>query len=142
MKKLACFIVFLAFALVSCKKEPVPQPEPQLPVNFTNTAGEWVLQSWKGEDMADAGIYLSLRDKEFVLWQSVGSMYPVKYTGSYNIYEEEGTGMIIRGIYDYTYEYWNNRYIITSLTENSMEWTSVDDRSDVYLYIKTTNFPK
>ncbi|MBP9998141.1 MAG: hypothetical protein KBS67_02755 [Bacteroidales bacterium] len=109
----------------SCQKAELPEPEPQLAVNFTNTSGEWELKTWNGNDMSDTPMHLTLKAKKFTIVQTIGSMYPETFTGSYNIYEEEGLGMIIRGIYDYTYEYWANRYIISSLTASSMEWTTV-----------------
>lgn len=142
MKRILCLITFAVLLLASCTKPAQPQAEPQLYVNFTNTSGDWVLQSWKGNDMSESGIYLRLKNKEFTLWQSVGSMYPVKYTGSYNLVEEEGTGTIIRGVYDYTFDYWQHKYVITSLTSSTMEWTSLDDRSDVYVYVKSVDFPE
>ena len=139
--------IIAAFAclgiLCSCHKEtPEEIVEPQVPVTFTNTSGDWVLTTWKGNDMSAAPVYLRLKNKEFTLWQNVNSMYPEKYTGEYNLIEEEGTGTIIRGMYDYTYEYWQHKYIITSLTATKMEWTSEDDPEDVSLYERTKSFPK
>ena len=133
-----CALVFLA----GCDKPVVPQPDPQLPVTFTNTSGDWVLDTWEGNDMSSAQIYLRLKNKEFVMWQSVNSMYPVKYTGTYNITEIEGTGFVIRGMYDYTYEYWQHQYVISSLTSDTMEWTSLDNPADVSVYRRTDAFPK
>ncbi len=128
--------IFVVLAAASCRRvEPEPQ-EPQLPVTFTNTAGEWNLSSWKGSDVEEGTVWIRLKNKEFVLRQSVGSMYPVEYTGSYNLIEEEGVGTIIRGLYDYTYEYWEHKYVITSLTSKQMEWTSMDDPDDIYIYTK------
>lgn len=92
--------------------------------------------------MSSAQIYLRLKNKEFVMWQSVNSMYPVKYTGTYNITEIEGTGFVIRGMYDYTYEYWQHQYVISSLTSDTMEWTSLDNPADVSVYRRTDAFPK
>lgn len=112
-------------ATASCQKEQIPESEPQLTVNFTNTSGEWELVTWNGNDMSDTPMHLTLKAKRFTILQTVGSMYPEKVTGSYNIYEEEGLGMVIRGIYDYTYEYWVHSYVISSLTASSMEWKTV-----------------
>lgn len=131
----------LALALSCNNVDPEPM-EPQVPVTITNTTGDWVLSTWRGEDMSAAPVYVRLKDKRFTLWQSVGSMYPVKYTGDYNLYEEEGLGMIIRGLYDYTYEYWSHKYCITSLTATKMEWTSLDDPTDISLYERTDSFPE
>ncbi|MCQ2146748.1 MAG: hypothetical protein MJZ16_04440 [Bacteroidales bacterium] len=135
-------ICLSALLIFSCTKVEPEDVEPQIPVTFTNTAGDWVLSSWRGEDMSGTPVYVRLKDKKFTLWQSVGSMYPVKYTGEYNLYEEDGLGMIIRGMYDYTYEYWAHKYSITSLTKTKMEWTSLDDPTDVSLYERTDSFPE
>lgn len=126
---------------VSCNHRVEPEPaEPQLPVNFYNTAGTWKLIDWKGNDMTDGPqvvISLKTSDKTFILEQSVGSMEPTTLTGSYNIYEEEGVGMAIRGSYDFTYDYWSHIYVITSLTATKMQWTALDDPEDVSLYERT-----
>lgn len=140
-KYIIAILACLALAC-SCKRID-PEPEvPQLPVTFTNTSGDWVLVTWRGEDMGAVPVYVRLKDRRFSLWQSVGSMYPVNYTGDYNLYEEEGLGMVIRGIYDYTYEYWSHKYCVTSLTATTMEWTSLDDPTDVSLYERTDSFPE
>lgn len=128
--------IFIAFATASCTGCLDPSMTDEIPVTFTNTAGEWELVMWRGSDVEFGTVNVTLKDKEFVLRQSVGSMYPVEYTGSYNLIEEEGVGTIIRGLYDYTYEYWEHKYIVTSLTSSSMEWTSMDDPGDIYLYYK------
>lgn len=141
MKKfIAIFAACLMFA-ASCsdKSEPVV---PQLPVTFTNTSGDWTLSEWNGNPMPEGSVYIRLRNREFVLMQNVGSMYLTKYTGSYNLIEEEGVGTIIRGIYDYSYEYWSHNYIISSLTANEMVWTAQDKSEDTYKYIRTESFPE
>lgn len=142
MKKyLITILACLAF-MCSCNKVEPEEVEPQIPVTFTNTSGDWVLSTWKNNDMSATPIYLRLKDKKFVLWQSVGSMYPVKYTGEYNLIEEDGFDTMIRGIYDYTYEFWSHNYFITSLTAKEMEWTSSDDPDDISVYIRTDSFPE
>lgn len=125
-KILAALFAAAAFiSVASCQKTVIPEEEPQLVVNFTNTAGDWDLATWNGNDMSRTPMHLTLKAKRFTILQTSASMYPEEFTGSYNLYEEEGLGMIIRGVYDYTYEYWENRYIISSLTASSMEWKSV-----------------
>lgn len=143
MRKIAFILLSIAaLVLSSCGgHEPEELQEPQLVVNFTNTSGDWKLVEWKGNIMDPSPVYLRLKNKEFVLWQSTGSMYPTKVTGSYNLLEEDGN-MIMRGLYDYTYEYWNHKYIVSSLTATKMEWTSVDDPTDISLYERTEDFPQ
>lgn len=131
----------LALACIACRHNDPEPVEPQLVVNFTNTRGDWELVSWKGDSLP-AGIRVSLSlksaDKTFVLEDNTDSMYPVIRTGSYNIFEEEGIGMILMGLYDYTHEYWNHQYVITSLTGTKMELTAFDDPSDVSVYKRVT----
>lgn len=135
-------IVFAALCcLLSCNKNARPAEDPQLVVNFTNTSGDWVLESWKGQPMDRTPVYIHLKAKEFVMMSSVGSMYLHKTTGSYNLYEVEGVGMVIRGIYDFTYDYWSHEYVISSLTAKKMVWTSMDDPEDVHIYARTDKFP-
>lgn len=120
-------------ALLSCQKEK-KFVEPELPVTFYNTSGAWELESWNSASMDKVLVSVTLKDKRFVLTQTVGSMYPVEYTGDYNLVEVDGKGTLIRGIYDYTYEYWSHNYYITGLTHNKMVWVSEDDPEDVYVY--------
>lgn len=142
MKKVLYMVAALVLS-AACTQKIDPDPaQMQLPVNFSNTSGDWVLTEWKGNDMQDTQVYLRLKNKEFVIWQSVGTMYPQKYTGSYNLIEEEGVGMIIRGVYDYTYEYWDNQYVVSSLTSNKMIWTNREDAQDTYSYTRTDSFPE
>lgn len=142
MKRFAYIMALALVCLSSCRKKPVEIPEPQLPVTLTNTAGDWVLDRWKGADMSRTPVFIRLRNREFTIWQTVGSMYPEKFTGTYNLMEEEGTGFVIRGIYDYSYEFWSHRYVITSLTKKEMTWVSEDDVNDIHIYVRTEEFPE
>lgn len=136
MKKII-IAIFCMLAAAACEKPAPEVVEEQLRVSFSNVAGEWDLTEWKGNAVESGTVVVKLnRDKTFTLSQTVGSMYPAEYTGEYNLVEEEGRGTAIRGIYDYTYEYWEHRYIVTSLTESKMEWTSEDDAEDVYIYCR------
>lgn len=136
MKKII-IAIFCVLAAVACEKPAPEAPQPvQLRVSLTNIAGEWDLMQWKGNAVESGSVVVKLsKDKTFVLTQTVGSMYPAEYTGEYNLVEE-AEGTVIRGIYDYTYEYWDHQYKITSLTEEEMEWTSTDDAEDIYVYSK------
>lgn len=122
-------------ALTSCRKAPAPQEE-QLPVTFFNTSGVWELTQWSGGDISGTPVSITLKEKKFTLVQSVGSMYPATYTGTYNLIRKEGGEVVIRGIYDYTWEYWAHNYRIVSLTASEMVWVSEDDEKDVYTYRK------
>lgn len=133
--------MFVALAASSCKKHVDPA-EPQLPVTFYNTSGYWKLESWKGHGMKDVEVYIHLKDRKYTLRQNVGSMYLTEYTGEYNLIEEEGIGTIIRGIYDYTWEYWNSSYVITSLTATQMVWVDRDRSENSQVFVRISDFPE
>lgn len=134
--RIMTFIAAICLSMVmalSCRKE-TPVVEPQLPVNFYNTAGTWELVSWSGGDMTGTSVRIVLKDRKFELTHDVGSMYPVTYTGSYNLVTREDDTVVIRGIYDYTYGYWAHDYRIGSLTASEMLWVADDAPDDIYRY--------
>lgn len=144
-KALAATVLWAVLAVMlssSCSKKAVEPEEPELPVTFYNTSGYWKLESWKGESMGDAHVYLYLKNKKFVLKQNVGSMYLKEYTGEYNLIEEVGVGTIIRGIYDYTWDYWSSNYVITSLTSHHMTWVDEDQSENVQKFVRISSFPE
>lgn len=122
-------------SLASCRKAPAAQQE-QLPVTFFNTSGVWELAQWSGGDISGTSVSMTLKEKKFTLVQTIGSMYPVTYTGTYNLIPKEGGEVVIRGMYDYTWEYWSHNYRVVSLTASEMVWESEDDEKDVYTYRK------
>lgn len=122
-------------AFASCRKAPQQQEE-HLPVTFFNTSGEWELVQWSGGDISGTSVSITLKEKKFTLVQTVDSMYPATYTGTYNLITKEGGEVVIRGMYDYTWEYWSHNYRVVSLTSSEMVWVSEDDEKDVYIYKK------
>lgn len=143
MKKYLYLICAIALCAASCNKAAVsPAQDPELTVNFTNTAGYWVLESWQGHDMSETSITLYLKNKEFTLWQSIGSMYPVEYTGTYNLVEVEGKPMMLRGMYDYSYEFWAHNYYVTSLTATHMVLEADDDPENIQIFKKSASKPE
>lgn len=126
---LAC--VSVAF---SCKRVE-PELSEELPVTFYNTSGTWQLVQWDGKDV-EFELILELKDKKFTMTQNVGSMYPVTYTGSYNLITMEDDSVYIRGMYDYTFEFWDSEYIIASLTATHMLWEDKEPGGKSQLFVK------
>ena len=60
---------------------------------------------------------------------------------SYALSTDVELGAIIRGIYDHDCGEWSHRYVIKSLTSNTMEWVAVDDASFTQTYIRVENIP-
>lgn len=142
MRMMIAAALFSLAALGGCNKNVEPEKDPELPVTFYNTKGDWKLVSWKGQPMGEGIVYLRLKDKKFVMLQNLGSMYLQKFTGEYNLTEEIGVGTTIRGIYDYTWEYWHSTYIISSLTKDKMVWTDRDDEANIQVFSRILNFPE
>lgn len=137
MKKNIVMVMLAVVSLLvtaSCKKN-VPEAPVQLPVTFYNTSGMWKLQQWNGSDV-DFNLTIELKDKKFKMTQDVGSMYPVTYTGSYNLITLEDDSVIIRGMYDHTSEFWDSEYVIASLTAAHMLWVDKDQSGKSQLFIK------
>lgn len=126
--------VVCLFAASSCRKAE-PDVPAQLPVTFYNTSGTWKLHQWNGSDVA-FNLTLELKDKKFTMTQDVGSMYPVTYTGSYNLITLEDDSVCIRGMYDYTSEFWDSEYVIASLTADKMLWIDRDQSGKSQLFIR------
>lgn len=138
MKKNLFILMMLAvaglFVASSCRKVE-PEVPAQLPVTFYNTSGTWKLQQWNDSDVA-FNLTLELKDKKFTMTQDVGSMYPVTYTGSYNLITLEDDSVCIRGMYDYTSEFWASEYVIASLTADQMLWVDRDHREKSQLFVR------
>lgn len=144
MKKYLLIFALALMACVSCNKPDLPEPEPQLVVNFTNTKGVWKLSQWKGEALPTGTfLYLKLdqKDKTFIIYDNLASIYGVKLTGRYNLVEDYVFGQVLTGEYDYTFEYWSHDYAVTSLTATRMELTAIDDKTEVSLYERVDEIP-
>lgn len=131
MKRYIVILLCAALAFCSCTLDEPKLKQQQLAVNFSNTAGYWSLTGLP--EGASVILHLNSTDKTFVLEQNTDSMYPVKYTGTYNLLEYEGFGMVLRGIYDYTWEFWNHEYLVERLTADEMTLKAVDTE-EVFVY--------
>ena len=149
MNRIATFITLtvLSVFLVSCDKNDLSEPAPvQLEVNIHNISGQWQLIYWNGNEMADGTyVYMDIvrNDETYTMYQNVDSFadVPRVVTGRYKLYEVEGMGMAIRGNYDYSGEEWSARYIITSLTEDTMKWVDKNDQTQIQEFVRVQEIP-
>lgn len=147
MKKILTLISIIALAIsaISCEKENNAQPQ-QLEVNAHNISGQWKLTQWNGNALAEGTyVYLDIvrNDKTYTMYQNMDSFTNVPHviTGSYALSTDVELGAIIRGVYDHDCGEWSHRYVIKSLTSNTMEWVAVDDASFTQTYIRVDNIP-
>ena len=119
--------------------------DPGLEVTVSNIAGIWKLATWNdGTSLADGTyVYMELtrRDRTFTLYENLDSFIATRKSGVYNIEIDEDLGAVIRGQYDYGNGDWRHRYIITSLTADTMVWVAKDDAADVSVYERCEAIP-
>ena len=148
MKKILVLlsIIALAFSATSCEKEQNNAQPQQLEVNAHNISGQWELVQWNGNALVEGTyVYLDIvrNDKTYTMYQNMDSFTNVPHviTGSYALSTDVELGAIIRGIYDHDCGEWSHRYVIKSLTSNTMEWVAVDDASFTQTYIRVESIP-
>lgn len=139
-------IIALAFSSVSCEKEENNVQPQQLEVNAHNISGQWELVQWNGSPIADGTyVYLDIvrNDKTYTMYQNMDSFTNVPHviTGSYVLSTDVELGAIIRGTYDHDCGEWSHRYVIKSLTSNTMEWVATDDASFTQTFIRVESIP-
>lgn len=132
MKKITNLLMLLAMALFASCDNPIEIPE-TLEVKPYNIEGTWQLSTIDGKALADSTyVYLVLdRKYGFKIYQNTNSMYPVLYTGTYELEYDWRNGDIISGVYDYEQGAWRNEYIVSDLYEESMIWTSLVDTAKI-----------
>ena len=148
MKKILVLlsIIAIAFSAASCEKEQNNAQPQQLEVNAHNISGQWELVQWNGSALVEGTyVYLDIvrNDKTYTMYQNMDSFTNVPHviTGSYALSTDVELGAIIRGIYDHDCGEWSHRYVIKSLTSNTMEWVAVDDASFTQTYIRVESIP-
>lgn len=149
MKRIISLIAVIALsaAVISCDKKDLSELQPvQLEVNAHTISGQWQLQEWNGEELAEGTyVYLDIvrNDKTYTMYQNMDSFTDVPHvlTGSYHLYTDEELGALIRGNYDHDGGEWAHRYAIKSLTEKDMLWVATDDPSFTQQFIRVDNIP-
>lgn len=143
MKKITNLLMLFAIALFAACDDPIDTTEPTLEVKPYNLEGTWQLAEWNGASLADSTyVYLVLdRKLTFEIYQNTASMYPMLYTGTYELEEDWRVGDVISGKYDYEQGAWNHEYVITNLYKESMTWTSKGDAADVQKFVRVDKVP-
>lgn len=146
MKNFLKIVVFalLLTAAVSCHDDKQPV-DITLPVTANNIAGTWRLAEFSGELLtANTYVYLRIirKDNLFELYQNIDSFQAQKRTGRFQLYDEEQSGTVIRGLYDYGIGEWQHRYIVRSLTADRMVWVALDDPDDISVYVRCDAIPQ
>lgn len=142
MKKITNLLMLLAIALfAACEKDDIT--EPTLEVKSHNLDGVWKLESLNGSPLEEGTyVYLVLdRKYTFELYQMTHSMYPVLYTGDYELEYDWRVGNVISGTYDYGQGAWNNEYVITNFNKNSMTWTAKGENGEVQEFVRVNKVP-
>jgi hypothetical protein len=143
MKKITNLLMLLAMVLfVACEKT-IDTTEPTLEVKSHNLDGVWQLKELNGSSLANGSyVYLVLdRKYTYEIYQNVASMYPVMYSGDYELEYDWRVGDVISGTYDYGVGAWGHEYVITDLYKNSMVWTAKDDSTYVQRFVRIEKVP-
>ena len=114
-----------------------------LEVKPYNLEGTWVLAELSGDALADSAyVYLVIdRGYTYEIYENTASMYPVLFTGKYELEYDWRVGDVISGTYDYDLGAWAHEYVITELYEKSMTWTAKDDASYVQKFVRVDAVP-
>jgi hypothetical protein len=142
MKKIINLLLLLAVVLFVACDETVETPE-TLEVKPYNLEGTWVLAELNGDALADSAyVYLVIdRGYTYEIYENTASMYPVLFTGKYELEYDWRVGDVISGTYDYDLGAWDHEYVITNLYEKSMTWTAKDDASYVQEFVRVDAVP-
>lgn len=142
MKKITNLLMLLAIALFASCDDPIEIPE-TLEVKPYNLEGTWMLAEMNGAALADGSyVYLVIdRGYTFEIYENTASMYPVLFTGKYELEYDWRAGDVISGTYDYELGAWGHEYVITDLYKNSMTWTAKDDASYVQKFVRVAEIP-
>lgn len=143
MKKLTNLLMLLAVALFAACEEPIDTTEPSLDVKSHNLDGVWKLDKLNGNSLADGTyVYLVLdRKYTFEIYQNTASMYPVLYTGKYELEYDWRVGDVISGTYDFGLGAWSNEYVVTALYKKSMTWKAKDEDGETQEYVRVDEVP-
>ena len=143
MKKITNLLMSLAMVLFVACDEPIDTTEPTLEVKSHNLDGVWQLEELNGNSLASGSyVYLVLdRKYTYEIYQNTASMYPVLYTGDYELEYDWRVGDVISGTYDYGLGAWEHEYVITDLYKKSMVWTAKDDSTYVQKFVRIEKVP-
>ena len=142
MKKIFNLLMLFAVALFAACDETV-EPIETLEVKPYNLEGTWVLAELNGGALADSTYVYIVLDRRctYEIYENTASMYPVLFTGKYELEYDWRVGDVISGTYDYDLGAWGHEYVITDLYEESMIWTAKDDASYVQKFVRVDAVP-
>lgn len=138
--------VLACISLQACEEDHSYADDSDPVISTYQLSGNWQLTQWHGETLDGSQRYCYLKieskDKRFELYQNFDSSQPRHLTGTFTLkYDEEQGRNIIKGIYDHASGYWNNDYIISDFTLQSMVWTVVGNPEDVSVYTRCEEIP-
>ena len=139
-------VMLMATAFVACSSDNHDTDTGELDIATRNLEGNWKLQSLNGEEISgDAYFYIALerKDTQFKIYDNIESGVSHATTGTYTL-TVDGKESIISGVYDNSFgRPWNNEYIISRLTANEMEWTTVDSTTgEVQTFVRVASIPE
>ena len=142
MEKIFNLLMLFAVALFAACDETV-EPIETLEVKPYNMEGTWMLAELNGSALADSTyVYLVLdRRCTYEIYENTASMYPVLFTGKYELEYDWRVGDVISGTYDYELGAWGHEYVITDLYKESMVWTAKNDASYVQKFVRVDAVP-
>lgn len=142
MKKIFNLLMLFAVALFTACDETV-EPIKTLEVKPYNMEGTWMLAELNGSALVDSTyVYLVLdRRCTYEIYENTASMYPVLFTGKYELEYDWRVGDVISGTYDYELGAWGHEYVITDLYKESMVWIAKDDASYVQKFVRVDAVP-
>ena len=142
MKKIFNLLMLFAVALFAACDETV-EPIETLEVKPYNMEGTWMLAELNGSALVNSTyVYLVLdRRCTYEIYENTASMYPVLFTGKYELEYDWRVGDVISGSYDYELGAWGHEYVITDLYKESMVWTAKDDASYVQKFVRVDAVP-
>ena len=140
-------IALLAFAALSCDKVILTEPKEELlEVNANNLSGKWQLFEWDGNVLAEGTyVYLDIvrNGQTYTMYQNMDSFSNVPHviTGKYTLTTDPELGTIIRGSYDHDNGEWTDRYIVRTLTSDTMIWVPTGNQTSYQVFLKVKDIP-
>ena len=140
----ATAILFVVLCFGACSNDIGDLEPKSLEVTPNNISGYWVLAERNGMEIPE-GVFCYIeyirKDRKFVMYQKLDSMYPREITGVYSIENDKYGKAILCGKYDYGMGEWNNKYYVTELLENSMTLTADSENAEICKYVRCNEIP-
>lgn len=136
------FCVALLGAFTACNKENNVE-QTVITLTPADLDGTWYLKDLNGEPL-DEGLYVYItfdrKERTFVMYENIASMYSHKTTGTFSIVQDEELGSIISGEYDYEQGVWNE-YVVKEMDGSSLSLCLKDNPEDISVYTRCEEVP-